>query len=108
MTKEEAIEKVATGWWKDATPREIVEFQLFEDRLCMPFAEFHQMVGKVLGRSVWTHEFARPDDLRAEFRMERPPRNQDDVIALAEEMVGKERVIQIRLPENLDNSPDCC
>jgi len=36
-------------------------------RLTMPFAVFHDMVEKLLGRAVWTHEFARPEHLIAEF-----------------------------------------
>ena len=67
MTKEEAIAKAESGWWKTATPREIVAFQLYEDRLCMPFADYQQAVETVLGRGVWTHEFAAPQYLRAEF-----------------------------------------
>ena len=73
MTKEEALAKVATKWWETATTREIVEFQLFEDRLCMPFGDFHGAVEKELGRPVFTHEFAEPARLREEFRGTRPP-----------------------------------
>lgn len=58
MTYEEAIAKFDTGWWKDATPEEIVEFQLYEERLCMPFSDFHAAVERVMGRPVFTHEFA--------------------------------------------------
>jgi hypothetical protein len=58
MTKEEAIKMCKSGWWKDKTPDEIVEFQIHEERLCLPFDEFHGAVEKWLGRPIWTHEFA--------------------------------------------------
>jgi hypothetical protein len=67
MTTEEAIAKADSGWWHGLSPREIVAFQLYEDKLCMPFGDFHAAVEKVLGRGVWTHEFAAPQHLRQEF-----------------------------------------
>ena len=67
MTREEAIAKYETGWWKDSTDKEIVDFQLFESRLCMPFDRFHEAVGKVLGRPVFTHEFADSGKLRDDY-----------------------------------------
>ena len=33
----------------------------------MEFSAFHEGVTELLGRSVWTHEFARPDELWAEY-----------------------------------------
>ena len=73
MTKEEAIAMYDSGWWKDKTAKEIVAFQLYEDRLCLPFAEFQKAVESALGRSVWTHEFADRDGLKAEFEGKREP-----------------------------------
>lgn len=67
MTKEESLQKVATGWWIGKSAEDIVRFQLYEDRLCMPFGDFHEAVEKVLGRSVFTHAFAMPELLRKEF-----------------------------------------
>lgn len=61
MTKSDAITKAGTGWWKTATPKEIVAFQMFEPLLCMPFDDFHEAVEKVLGYPVFTHEFAFPE-----------------------------------------------
>ena len=58
MTKEEAIEFYSNGCWKKMTYHEKVAFQLFEDRLCMPFAIFHEALEKVVARSVETLEFA--------------------------------------------------
>lgn len=73
MTKTEAIKIAESGWWKGKTVKEIVDFQLYENRLCMPFGDFHEAVEKVLGRPVWTHEFADPTGLRAEYEGKRPP-----------------------------------
>lgn len=69
-----AIALAESGWWRKKTPREIVAFQLFEDLLCMSFGDYHRAVEIVLGRPVWTHEFAYGDRLRAEFlgRKRRP------------------------------------
>ncbi len=67
MTEQEAIAKGDTGWWKTATADEIVRFQLFEERLCMPFGDFHSAVEASLGHPVWTHEFASPGHLKDEF-----------------------------------------
>lgn len=55
MTRDEALAKAATKWWETATDREIVDFQLSEDMLCMPFGKFHEAVTNVLGRPVFTH-----------------------------------------------------
>lgn len=68
MTKEEAIAKAETHWWLTSTPEEIVGFQLFEEKLCMPFPEFHAAIENVLGRPVWTHEFADCKALQDELR----------------------------------------
>jgi hypothetical protein len=69
MTKEEAIGLYKSKCWETMSDRERVEFQLFEERLCMPFAVFQMSVEKVLGRPVFTHEFgtAMVEGLRKEF-----------------------------------------
>lgn len=63
MTKEEAIAKSNTKWWKTATQQEIAEFQLREPLLCCPFSIFHKAVEVFMGRPVFTHEFANPTAL---------------------------------------------
>ena len=67
MTQEEAIAKGATKWWETATPEEIVELQLFEEFLCVPFPIYHGAIEKVLGRPVWTHEFGSQGRLKEEY-----------------------------------------
>lgn len=68
MTKEQAMILAGTEFWKKLTHQQIVEFQLFEDLLCMPFNVFHEAVEKCLGRPVLTSEFARIETLKREFR----------------------------------------
>lgn len=57
MTKEEAIALSKTEFWKELSFYDVAKFQLFEDKLCMPFGVFHEAMEKALGRSVFTHEF---------------------------------------------------
>lgn len=75
MTKDEALKMAQSGWWKEKVARQIVDFQLYEDRLCMPFKNFQAAVEEVLGRPVWTHEFADPKGLQAEYEGKRLPEN---------------------------------
>ena len=67
MTKDEAIAFFNGDEWKDMSDYGIVALQLCQDKLCVPFSRFHEAIEKVLGRPVWTHEFAFSDSLVAEF-----------------------------------------
>ncbi len=58
MTQEEAVALYDSEFWESMTLRERAEFQLIEDRLCMPFEVFHEAIEKTIGRPVFTHEFA--------------------------------------------------
>jgi len=82
MTKEKAKQLYESKFWEGMTYEERAKFQLFEDMLCMPFGVFHEAVEKVLGRSVWTHEFAFPDSLRKEFLKEKPAPTMAEIIGL--------------------------
>jgi len=57
MTKENAIALAESKFWEGMTHRQIAEFQMCEEKLCMPFSVFHEAVEKTLGRPVYTHEF---------------------------------------------------
>lgn len=59
MTKDKAIELYETKFWEYMSFQEKALFQLFEERLCMPFDVFQEAIEKTLGRPVFTHEFAR-------------------------------------------------
>ncbi|CDX01429.1 Hypothetical protein DPCES_1542 [Desulfitobacterium hafniense] len=67
MTKEEATAKSESRWYEGKSPQEIVEFQLYEDKLCMPLQLYQEAVEKVLGRPVYTHEYKTPERLIAEY-----------------------------------------
>ena len=69
-TREEAIALGMTAFWEreDWTPEEVALAQLNQERLVVfPLKVFHEAVEKLLGRDVWSHEFARPDLLLAEY-----------------------------------------
>ena len=83
MTEGQAIALYESGWWKEKTAREICMFQMFEDRLCIPFGEFHAAVEKALGRPVFTHEFGlNRDGLQKELLGDQPAPTMEQIIAL--------------------------
>ena len=67
MTKEEAIAKAESRWYEGKTLQDIVDFQLYEYRLCMPLPLYQEAVEKVLGRPVFTNEYKTPEKLIAEY-----------------------------------------
>jgi len=67
FTREEAIEFADKRKWEALAPKERGLLQLRQDRLCMDFSVFHEGITELLGRPVYTHEFARPDDLWTEY-----------------------------------------
>ena len=80
LTREEAIALYDSEEWASWTDEKIAEFQLFQKHLCVPWKHFHRAVEKVLGRPVWTHEFADVKRLRAEFKKERPKPSFADIM----------------------------
>lgn len=85
VTKDEAIALGESNWWADKSYREIATFQLFEDRLCMPWEKFHEAVEKSLGRPVFTHEFAWRDELQKEFLGGKPAPTMEEIMNLIPE-----------------------
>ena len=85
MTREEAIALAETGWWKTASDQAIVGFQLFEEKLCMDFGDFHAAVERVLGRPVYTHEFGIFGNLRREFLGDKPAPTLKEIIEMIPE-----------------------
>jgi hypothetical protein len=85
MTREQAVHLAGTKWWERVSPEEAALFQLYEEKLCMPFGEFQAAMEKLLGRGVWTHEFAYVDQLKAEAegRAKRP--TFEEIVALIPE-----------------------
>ena len=66
LTKEQAIEFAKSGAWAYLNDKQRALFQINQEKLCMPFEEFHKSVEITLGRPVWTHEFAY-DDIKHEL-----------------------------------------
>lgn len=94
LTREEAIAMAESQWWVGKSDREIVEFQLYQQKLCMPWSEFHAAMEGALGRSVWTHEFADSEKLRAEYEGRiASPTFEEGLIALESKLAeqGKSR-----------------
>lgn len=100
LTKEQVMAIYEGGEWKDWSDEEIVKFQLFQDRLAVPFARFHEAVEKVLGRSVWTHEFAFRDNLIAEYKKERPAPTFEEICNL----IPKEKLIILNMEQVKEES----
>lgn len=93
LTTPQAIAFAESKLYESWTERQIVEFQLFQDKLCMDFNRFHEAIEKVLQRPVFTHEFAFPDNLKKELLGEAPAPTFEQIIWL----IPKEKLILIGL-----------
>lgn len=93
LTKEQAIALAESGEWKDWTLEEIGKFQLYQDKLCVPFDKYHEAIEHLLGRPVWTHEFAWSDSLKAEYEKKKPPPTFREIM----ELIPEEKRIVIGL-----------
>lgn len=83
LTKEQAMLFYDQRCWEPLTLRQRAEFQMMQDKLCMPFGVFHEAVEKTLGRPVFTHEFGlNRDGLTTELFDGAPPPSLEDIIKL--------------------------
>ncbi len=83
LTREQAIALAESKFYETMTHREIALFQMFEERLCMPFSVFHEALEKALGRPVWTHEIGiNHEGLKAELLGQAPAPSFDDILNL--------------------------
>jgi len=57
MTVEQSAALYEAKFWEKLTEQQKALFQIFEDKLCMPFDVFHESVEKTIGRSVQIIEF---------------------------------------------------
>jgi hypothetical protein len=81
LTKKQAIEFHESEKWKELDVKERAAFQMYQDRLCMPFSEFHKAITEVLGRPVYTHEFGlNRDGLIAEMEGKAEPPSFADIV----------------------------
>lgn len=85
LTEYQAIKFAESGEWKLWTPEQVVRFQLFQKRLCMDFSHFHKCIEEVLGRPVFTHEFAFRDQMVMEYLGEKEAPSFDDILNLIPE-----------------------
>jgi len=67
LSKEQAIAFGKNGEGEGWTAVQVAAFQLFQKRLCIDMCTFQTAVQEVLGRPVWSHEFAYPGALQQEF-----------------------------------------
>lgn len=82
LNKKQAVAFAESGAWEKLSKEERALFQFGQRLLCMPFSAFHEATEALLGRPVWTHEFADPDALLAEYRGDVPRRSFADILAL--------------------------
>lgn len=94
LTKEQAIAFYTNRCYDNMTYRQIAEFQMEQDRLCVPFDIFHKAIEKTLGRPVFTHEFAlNREGLRKELYGEKEAPTFEEICGL----IPKEKLILIKL-----------
>ena len=97
MSETEAKAMAESKWWESTPIEQAVMFQLFEERLVMPFALFHEGIEKVLGRPIWTHEFAfadKPGGLREEAQHKCQPPSMQEIM----DLIPTEKRIVIEIP----------
>lgn len=82
LTEQQAIAFGESGVWKGWTDDQIVRFQLFQTRLCIPWNRFHEAITKVLGRPVYTHEFAIEGHLTKEYLGEKTAPTFEEILDL--------------------------
>jgi len=67
FTKKQAIAFHDSYLWKDMEMNQLAILQMYQNKLCVPFDKFHEAMQKLLGRPVFTHEFAFRDNLIREM-----------------------------------------
>ena len=83
ITSNQAKEIYKSGIWNKWSKEKIAWFQLNNQYLAVPFDKFHEAVEYVLGRGVFTHEFAHPERLIAEIKGDR---NKPDLEQILQEL----------------------
>lgn len=67
ITREQAIQLSETKFWETFSDFEVVQFQLFEERLCMPFELFAERLNTVFGTTFSDQELKNLDNIRFQF-----------------------------------------
>jgi hypothetical protein len=81
ISKEAAIKIYESGIYNEMTDIQIVEFQLFQRFLAVPFQVFQDALSRVLRRDVYKHEFANAEALQKEFLGEKDAPTFEEIIA---------------------------
>ena len=82
LTEKEAIAFFESKVWETWNERQISEFQIEQDRLCVPFDVFHEALEKALKRPVFTHEFGcNLEGLKRELYGEKEPPTLEDILS---------------------------
>lgn len=85
ITKEQAILINDSGAWEKLTVEERARFQIVQERLCMPFAEFHSAVSETLDAAVFNHQLATMrDELIAALLKDGDPPSVEYVLGLVD------------------------
>lgn len=101
LTREEAIEIYESEEWKGWSDERLVGFQLFEDRLCVPWGVFHAAIERVFNRPVYTHEFGlNREGLQREFLHEIDPPTLEEII----DLIPEEKLIILDLTKDEEPS----
>jgi hypothetical protein len=92
LTKDEAIAFGESKSYEGMSYRQIAEFQINQECLCMPFSKFHEAVEKTLGRPVFTHEFGMNcDGIKAEIMDGKEAPSLEEIVGL----IPKEKLLII-------------
>lgn len=104
ITSEQAIAFAESKVWAKWSSYEICRFQLFQDKLAIPFEKFHEAVEKELGRPVFTHEFGlNYEGIMKEFLHEKDPPTWEEIINIIPE---DKRIIFTGSVTRLENDAD--
>lgn len=84
LTEKQAITIFDSNIWQSWDDETVVRFQLFQDRLCMPFNRFHTALQRVLKRKVYTSELCTNnlDNIYKEYLGYKPAPTFDEIISL--------------------------
>lgn len=92
MTEQQAIALHNSGFWETMTYRQRAEFQMHEERLCMPFDVFHKALEETLGRPIFTSELGmNTAGIKRELMGDAPAPTMEQII----EMIPAEKRVLI-------------
>ena len=93
FTKEEAVAYAKSSEWKNLTDEQIFLLQMHQQFVCVDWSEFRRATEEVLGRGVYTHEFASPELLLQEHEGAPAPTLEEII-----DMIPKEKLVMIAPP----------